>query len=456
MIYDFLSIMKDSDIPIWRQLYSGMSEALSDGRIDTGSKLPSIRELSHELGISRSPVENAYIQLQIDGLIESRPKSGYFAAFLPKPSKGVIKENKENGELEVMYDFSAGRIDAKIADIDIWRRHLRSALNMHGKIISYGDAQGEPELREALVDYCYAARGVKTEAEKIVIASGTQQLLTLLCRIFGRGGNVAMERPGFVQGEQIFIDFGWNISFLRYTDDDIAEVFKECKADLFADITSNRPQISLSKFARRRKELISWAARNHTYILEDDYNGELRYVSRPMPSLQGMAPERVIYIGSFSRLLLPSVRIAYMALPEDLAIIAREKIRLYDQTSSKVEQLALAEYIKERHLERHLRRSRKIYQAKSREVLSALADVFGERVECTLFETSMSVAAALHCDVNGFELREAAKKHKILTDPICPSEEGLPRVSLSFSGIPLEDIRPAVAELGIAWSVFLA
>jgi len=102
-----------------------------------------------------------------------------------------------------------------------------------------------------------------------------------------------------------------------------------------------------------------------SYILEDDYNGELRYASRPMPSLQGMAPERVIYIGSFSRLLLPSVRIAYMVLPEDLAVVAGEKVRLYDQTSSKIEQLALAEYIRERHLERHLKGAEKFIRQKA-------------------------------------------------------------------------------------------
>jgi len=454
MIYDFLSINKDSDIPIWRQLYSGLSEAFLQKRIRIGSKLPSIRELSNELCISRSPVENAYIQLQIDGFIESRPKSGYFAAVLPERNKSGTDNDRPDVVTEADYDFSSRQIDAKAADIDTWRRHLRSVLNMQEKIISYGDPQGEPELREVLVDYCYAARGVRSTADKIVIASGTQQLLTVLCRILGRSGKVAMEKPGFVQGEQIFIDFGWNISFLQYSENDIAESIKGCGADLFADITSNRPQISLSKLARRRKELISWAGLSGSYILEDDYNGELRYASRPMPSLQGMAPERVIYIGSFSRLLLPSVRIAYMVLPEDLAVVAGEKVRLYDQTSSKIEQLALAEYIRERHLERHLKRCRKIYQAKSREVLSALADEFGADIECTLLETSMSVAVALRCNANGFELREAAKRHKILTEPICPSEDGLPRVNLYFSGIPIEDIRPAVKELSTAWSIF--
>ncbi len=455
MIYDFLNIIKDSDIPIWLQIYESMSGALSEGRIAIGSKLPSIRELSEELHVSRSPVENAYIHLQIDGLLESRPKSGYFAVSMPKKCEDRIKAQNAESLPKLRYDFSSGRIDAKTADIDIWRRHLRTALNMQDKIISYGDPQGEPELREALVEYCYTARGVRASAERIVIASGTQQLLTVLCRILGRGGRVAMERPGFVQGEQIFIDFGWDITFLSYTDDDIEEKFKGCEADLFADITSNRPQVSLSKLSRRRKELIDWAARNGSYVLEDDYNGELRYVSRPVPSLQGMAPEHVIYIGSFSRLLLPSVRIAYMVLPESLAARAREKSRLYDQTSSKIEQLALAEYIRERHLERHLKRSRKTYQIKSRELLSALADTFGKSVECVLFETSMSVAAALQCKANGFELTEAAKIHKILTDPIGPSENGLPRVSLSFSGIPFEDIRPAVNELKIAWKNFM-
>lgn len=455
MLYDFLNIIKNSEISLWRQLYNSIEEALSEGRIVLGSRLPSIRELSKELEVSRSPVENAYLHLQMDGYIESRPKSGYFALTQPKITEDSDMSRRVDSLPRFRYDLSAGRIDAKTADIDIWRKHLRTALNMEEKIISFGDPQGEPELREALVEYCYTARRVRASAERIVIASGTQQLLTEFCRILGRGGSIAMERPGFVQGEQVFLDFGWDVSFLPDSDCSVGEKLKERGADLFADITSNRTHLSLSKLSRRRKEIVDWAVCNGSYVLEDDYNGELRYLSRPVPSLQGMSPERVVYIGSFSRLLLPSVRIAYMVLPEKLAQIARHNSRLYDQTSSKIEQLALAEYIRERHLERHIKRSRKTYQIKSMELLSALSDTFGKRAEYVLFETSLSVAVGLRCSTDGCTLVETAKNNGIQTDFLCPSEEGLPRVGLSFSGIPFGDIRPAINLLFEVWKRFI-
>ncbi len=457
MLYNFLDIDKKSDVPLWRQLRESIARALSEGRIEVGSRLPSIRDLAGELGVSRSPVENAYVQMQIDGLIESRPKSGFFALSPPENTgDAVLLQRNEAPLRQARYDFRGGRVDAKTADIDIWRRHLRIALNKQDEIISNGDPQGEPELREALVGYCYTARGVSASADRIVIASGTQQLLAALCRILGRSGRAVMERPGFAQAEQIFLDFGWDVHFLDGDKDDrIAEELKDRAADLFADITSNRPQVPVSKLSRRRKQILEWAAQNGKYVLEDDYNGELRYVSRPVPSLQGLAPEHVIYIGSFSRLLLPSVRIAYMVLPKKLTEAAKDKSSLYDQTSSKIEQLALAEYIRERHLERHLRRSRKIYQMKSRALLSALSGEFGSDADCVLLETSLAVALSLHTDAGADELADASKRAGILIEPLHTAESGFPSVLLSFSGIPPEDIGPAVHELKAAWSDFI-
>ncbi len=322
---------------------------------------------------------------------------------------------------------------------------------MQDKIISACDPQGEAELRDALVRYCFGARKVKASADRIVISSGTQQLLTELCRMIGGAGTVAIERPGYARGERIFSDFGWKVEYVGNGAEMPGKELRGHKCRLFADITSNRPQMSLSKISRRRKELIDWAGENDSYILEDDYNGELRYLSRSIPSLQGTCPERVIYIGSFSRLLLPSVRIAYMVVPSDLAETARIKSSLYDQTSSKIEQLALAGYIREGHLERHIRRIRKTYQIKSREMLRALKEVFKEDAECRLLETSLCAAVSIKTDADEKVLFESAVSHGILVDQLFCSSEGRYTANLSFAGIPLEKIGAAIMALGSAW-----
>ena len=451
MIYDFIVVDPDTDVPMWRQIYRGMAEAIERQTIEPSGRLPSIRGLSEGLGISRSPVENAYVHLQLDGFIESRPKSGYFALKRPKGSKDEACLKPEGSKYPVIYDLSSTGIDSKTADIPVWRKHLRAALNMQDKIISAGDPQGEAELRDALVRYCFEARKVKASADRIVISSGTQQLLTELCRMIGEAGTVAIERPGYTRGERIFSDFGWKVEYVGNGVELPGKELRGHNYGLFADITSNRPQMSLSKISRRRKELIDWAGENDAYILEDDYNGELRYLSRSVPSLQGTCPERVIYIGSFSRLLLPSVRIAYMVIPHDLAETARIKNSLYDQTSSKIEQLALAGYIREGHLERHIRRIRKTYQVKSKEMLRALNEVFNDDAECRLLETSLCAAVTIKTDADEKVLFGSAASEGILVDQPFSSSEGRYTANLSFAGIPLEKIGPAMMALGSAW-----
>ena len=451
MLDNFVNIYRDNSAALWKQIYDSMRAALCGGAIAAGSRLPSIRELSAELSVSRSPVENAYMRLLAEGFIESRPKSGFFVSpFIQRQDGGGVAFAAEKMPA-VLYDFRSGNIDSGTADIEMWRRHLRMALNMQKEIVSRGDPQGEPQLRQALVEYCLTARGVKASWERVVIASGTQQLLTSLCRILGRGGAVAIEAPGFAQGEQIFADFGWQVRkhAALETFANAMPQLEDCA--LFADITSNMPQTSLSELSRRRAALLSWARSSKGFILEDDYNGELRYLSRPLPSLQGMSPERVIYIGSFSRLLLPSVRIAYMVLPEPLAAQAREKSRFYDQTASKVEQLALAEYIRGRYLERHLRRSRKIYQMKAKELLAALAAVFGGKAAVSLYETSISVKVSLKSAMSASEAKAAAEVYGAAAERIEDDGDGKIAVSLSFAGIPREKIRPGVEAFKRAW-----
>ncbi len=455
MIYDFIVVDPDSHVPLWMQIYQGMTEALERQMIEPSDRLPSIRDLSEGLGISRSPVENAYIHLQLDGFIESRPKSGYFALKRPKESKDGQPLKRDRLNYSVLYDLTSTGIDSKTADIPVWRKHLRAALNMQDKIISGGDPQGEAELRDALVRYCFEARKVKASADRIVISSGTQQLLTELCRMMGKVGTVAIERPGYVQGERIFRDFGWKVEYVGNAGELSGKELSGQKYGLFADITSNRPQMSLSKISKRRKDLIDWAEENDSYILEDDYNGELRYLSRSVPSLQGAYPERVIYIGSFSRLLLPSVRIAYMVVPHYLAETARIKSSLYDQTSSKIEQLALAEYIRDGHLERHIRRSRKTYQVKSKEMLGALNEVFKDKAECRLLETSLSAAVTIKTVADEGILLASALSEGIMADQLFCSPEGRYTANLSFAGIPLEKIRPAITALGSAWHQYI-
>ncbi len=438
MIFDFIRVGRGGGA-LWRQIYEQLAAAADGGMIAPLTRLPSIRELAEGLSVSRSPVENAYARLQLDGYIVSRPKSGYFIA-PRRAGSGAKSGARPRDAAPARYDLSAGRIEAKCADISAWRRCLRAALKREDEIASRGDPRGEAELRRQLAAYAYRARGVKCRAEDIVTASGTQQLLSLLCRALGKKGRAVLESPGFEQGERVLRDYGWDVSIVEESAETAARLDD---ADVFMEIASKRPRRSFAQRTRRRGALAEWAREKGRFIIEDDYNGELRYLARPIPAMQPLAPDNIVYIGSFSQLLLPSVRVAYMALPARLAESCAAAARFYDPTSSKIEQLSLAGYIRDGHLERHLRRCRKAYLRKSRLFAEALDRAFGDFPARRLLETSTCFALAAG---GGAErMREAALREGVKVDL-----EGND-ILLSFAGIAEEDIGGAVAALRRAW-----
>lgn len=430
MVTDFIELDRDSKEPLWKQIYSSLASAVESGAIERGARLPSLRELASALSVSRSPVENAYARLAVEGYAESVPKSGCFAAGAPLRTDEGRPPGHER-ESRPLFDLRRGTIDAEAADDLSWGRCVRAALKRRGEIISRGDPRGEPELRRALAAYAYRARGVKSAAENIVVASGTQQLLFLLCRALGHAGPAAVSEPGFEEGERILRDCGWSVAR--------AESPEETGAALFLEISSKRPAASFTRADARRKALASWA-RKGGLLVEDDYNGELRWRARPIPAAQALEPEHSVYIGSFSQMLLPSVRIAYMALPRAVAERCAAAAALYDPTAGKAEQLALAGYITSGALERHLRRCRKIYQKKSRLLSAALRGELG--VDFQILESY--TAALIPCRLPGEAARLALARGVAV-------EEWSGAVALFFSGIPAGDIESAVSLLRGAW-----
>ncbi len=453
MTYDYLQLDRDSAVPLYRQLYLCVRGAVESGHLREGSRLPSVRRLAGDLSLSCTTVEAAYQQLCVEGYIRSAPQRGYFA--LNARRDGPEREpappaSRRVPPRPVRYDFGSDRVDIGDSDIKIWRRNVREALNRQDVLASYGDHQGEPELREALSAYSYGARGVVARPEQIVIGAGTQPLLSLFCGLTGPGpASVAMEEPGFPQAERVFSDFGIPVRKLPCDGDGIRMDALGQSGARFAYVSpSNRVRTGSCIPMSRRMELLDWAARTGGVIVEDDYNGELRYRARPVPAMQGIAGGRgVVYVGSFSKLLLPSVRIGYMVLTPELLERYLPRAAQYNQTASKVEQLALAGYIRSGQMERHLRRLRKLYGAKSEALLCALRRAFGPRTGILLQETPLTVLLTPHTGKSASELCRLALESGVR---VRPTEDG--RVRLGFAGIPLEDIDGAVRRLQDAWS----
>ena len=448
MLYDFLQLDRKSRLPLYQQLYSSLLTALEKGGIHKGERLPSIRRLTEDLQISRTTVEAAYQQLCVEGYLRNIPKKGYFVLAEGGGSKAMPRPAAERHTARARYDLGTDRVDSRYSDIKIWRRQLREVLNTQESITSYGEPQGERNLRLQLSSYSHGARGVFAPPESIVVGAGLQPLLYLLCGLLGRE-RVAMEDRGFPQAQQVFSDCGVTCRVVPSDENGISiRALRESGAKIvFVRPSASVPGASAMPMPRRM-ELLAWARESGGLIIEDDYNGELRYTARPIPALQGLAGGgAVAYLGSFSKLLLPSVRVSYMVLPGSLLPAYRRRADRYNQTASKIEQLALAEYLKSGRLERHLRQLRKLYATKSASLLACMRSSF-PGLSLTLQETSLYLSfpvtdsgARLLCaaaEAGGVRLR-------------AQRDGSMAQILLGFSGIPLEEIPAAVQALKKAW-----
>lgn len=450
MAYEYLEIHADGE-PLYRQLYDSLKKAMETGQLRQGVRLPSIRRLSEDLGVSRTTVEAAYQQLCVEGYLKSEPKRGYFVLFGEQPAPADPRRpSLTSAPLTAHFHFNLGTdcADAEAADLRIWRRHVRDILNRREIIVSYGEHQGEPALREALSLYAGRARGVSAGPEEIVVGAGSQPLLYLLCGLAGKRC-AALDEHGFVQAEQVFRDCGIKVIPLPRDENGLRpDALRQSGADL-AYVSPSSPVDSGSAMpTSRRFELLRWAQETGGILIEDDYNGELRYRAHPIPAMQGMAGGGcVAYLGSFSKLLLPSVRIGYMVLPPSLLALYQERARNYNQTASKIEQLALAAYIASGQMERRLRRLRKLYAAKSQLMGKCLAAELPER-RFTLEETALYFRTPLTPQEAELLCAKAAEYGvRVRTRE---NRDGI-FAALSFSGIPFADISEAIRLLGLAW-----
>lgn len=397
MISDFISLDKKLNIPLYQQIYNTIKKSIENGSLRDDEKLPSVRKLCSDLGVSKTTVETAYNLLCAEGYIINYPQKGYYV------EKGLFFETKttaqsqETAEEKVYYkyDFSGKGIDNRCSNVKEWRKYVKDILNKEYLLNTYSENQGEKELRQAIAKYAFATKGVTTDYHNIVIGSGSQTLLYILGGIIGVGKSVAIEENFFPQAEQVFRSFDYEISYTKSDTKGVSlESIEEIKPDLLMINPNHNTVNGIGISVSRKLDIIKLCKKFGIIIIEDDYNGELRYRTHSKASMQSISPETTVYIGSFSKVLLPSVRISYMILPDRLAEKYRELKENYNQTTSKIEQLALARYLNDMKLEKHLRKARRYYNSKSKymsEVLSKYFDKF------TLNETSMYFEIPIEC-----------------------------------------------------------
>lgn len=433
--------LDNQNVHRYMRVYNYYRELILSGQMAGGSRLPSIRRCAAELQMSRTTVETAYMVLAAEGYIISRPQSGFYVTDIrmTKQKTAFQTSRKTEARLPIRYDFASANVDRKSFQFDLWRRYVKSALRQDERLLSYGEPQGEQELREVLCRYLQNNRNVICTPEHIVVGAGIQSLLHILCPLMKERNKVAFQNPQFKQGRAVFLDHGF----------ELAEKLEGSDSDIYYVSPSQITAWGEVMHVQQRMELIRGAYEKNILIIEDDYNSEFRYYHHPTPSIQGLSGGKgVVYLGTFSRMLLPSIRMSFMVLPPELVERYEKRKELYNQTASKAEQIALCQFIRDGHLESQIRKSRKLYQAKTKALCKEVKRVFGEKAEVNQGEAGFMLLVTMKSEKSAEELVRQAKKAgiAILAAPH-GEKKGNPQIMLSCAGLDVEQYPEALQEL---------
>ncbi|MGI5456188.1 PLP-dependent aminotransferase family protein [Streptomyces sp. CA-249302] len=425
-------------------LERALRDAVRDGRLTPGTRLPATRRLATELGVSRGTAKAAYDQLVAEGYLTARQGSGTQVASLP--SADAEAPNTAARARTPRFDLRPGSPDVGAFPAAAWLRALRRAIATAPLLAyDYGDPRGRIELRTALSGYLGRARGVIAPPERIVITSGYVQGLALLTRVL-EGGTVAMEDPGLPFHREVVRRNGGTVVPVRV--DERGACAEELGEDCGAVVVTPAHQYPTGVTLRpeRRRSLTDWARARGGLIVEDDYDGEFRYDRQPVGALQGMAPGQVVYLGTASKTLGPALRLGWMVLPPHLVDAVADAKLHSDHHTESIGQLALAELIDSHAYDRHVRACRLRYRRRRDQLLDRL----GNR------HTVRGIAAGLHALVevaDEAEVLERAEAEGLalgrLGEHWHGSGEGRPQGLVVGYGTPRERVYPeALAVLG--------
>lgn len=459
-----IKLEKSTDTPLYEQMYNQIRRDITDGKLPVGMKLPSKRKLGDFLDVSQTTVELAYAQLAAEGFISSKPRKGFYVQAIEElayaqPMQLSVKRPVEKIE-DITFDFSPGKIDTESFPFTQWRKYAKDVMDESSKdLLLLGHPHGDWELRQEIARYLYHSRGVDCTPEQVIIGSGTEQLMPLVIRILGTAATYAIEDPGYPLTHHVFFhnnreaipiavdEEGMDVRSLQHSGATVAYV-----------TPSHQFPTGIVLSAARRTALLNWASSgDEHFIIEDDYDSEFRYTGRPIPSLQGMDKGgNVIYLSTFSKSLMPSLRIAYMVLP--LMLLSRyEKAFIhYSATVPRLDQHILARFMADGHFSRHLNRMRKIYKRKLQVLTEALSS-YAPHVSFSGDEAGMHIILTVHTETNERSLAIAAKKASIrvygLNGYRTAPKEGEPSFLLGFGGLSTEAIKQAIEDLMYAWSI---
>ena len=465
--------------PLHRQLYDGFREAILRGDLAPGQKIPSSRELASEMQVSRFPVLHAYAQLLAEGYFESQIGSGTFiSATLPEQMmssehRTARREQRPSGFRPVarrnslyptfhrdspLRGWGAFALHQPASDqfpFQVWselaNRHSRNPTSTSLHRI---DPMGLQRFRLEICRYLHTARSVKCEPEQVMVVSGSQQALDITARVlFNPGDSVLVEEPGYSLQKTVLAAAGCRLKEVPVDDQgmDVTRAARVKGAKGAFVTPSHQFPLGSTMSATRRLLLLNWAQSEGAWIIEDDYDSEYRFDTKPIASLQGLdVNSRVIYIGTFSKVLFPSLRIGYIVIPQDLVSLFESVRFVTDIFPPYLYQEVLADFMQLGHLGRYIRKMRRIYGERRNMLVECIRAEFGEFLKVHGTSAGMHVSVTLPEGVSDMEICGRASDQKLLLWPLSQYYSGktpLQGFVLGFGSTSTEQIPDAVRRL---------
>jgi GntR family transcriptional regulator/MocR family aminotransferase len=479
--FELVLPLRDAGRLVHRWLYDAVRTEILEGRLRPGARLPATRDLAGQYGLARGTIVNAFEQLKSEGYVEGRVGSGtYVSRVLPDqlfqvprddgPRPPVLRKRRRrisdyagrvslfpSLELRPSRAFRANMPALDLFPTTLWAQVVARRLRRVSTSLLLGcAAMGYPPLRHAVAAYLSTSRGVKCFPEQVAIVSGVQEALDLVARLFlNPGDRVCVENPGYPGAAMVFKAVGAKVCYSGLDDEGMKVREAGLQGARLVYVTPGHQfPLGVTMSLARRLQLLEWAAKSGAVILEDDYDSEYRYAGRPVPALQGLDRRGlVLFTGSFSKVLFPSLRLGYLVVPPDLVDYASATLSVTSRHAPLLEQAVLYDFITEGHFGRHLRRMREVYAERLSALLECARQNLTGLLEISGVEAGLQTAGWLRGGLDAESVAAAAAKQGVEVTPLSRySHGGMARegLQLGFAAMDAKEIRRGVRQLGIA------
>jgi len=445
------------NMPLHIQLYEEIKNDIVSN-FSVGDKLPSIRKLASTYNLSKTTVESAYRQLYAEGYIESYPKSAYvvidtyFDSFETKITEDLALAVQKT---EYKYDFFPARLSQDSFPLKLWKRLFSKAIDESLDFGAYHDGQGELGLRVEISNYITGSRGVRCTPQQIVVCSGFSDSMGLLAKLLKTGySNFSIENPGYHVARRVFEEYGYKIDKIEVGKNGIlVDELEKSNAKLVYITPSHQYPTGVSMPISNRLKLLEWTKEKDGLIIEDDYDSELSYTSRPIPSLQGLDRfDRVVYLGTFAKSLSPALRVSYMVLPNHLLALYKESFDVYFPRVSLSVQKTLELFMSQGHWDRHLRKIRTINKKKHNLMRDLLKEKLGKSMEIVGQGRGLAILINPTVSFDWDKFKTLAEEAKIKLYFAKERSDGdFEAIKMGFGGFSEDELVEAVEAFAEVW-----